>query len=62
MTALQQMLLVKLDSYMKKKLYAYLSTFPKLNSRWTRDLKVKLGSLNLTEKNVRNTLQLISTK
>lgn len=62
MAALQQMLLVKLDSYMQNKLYVYFSTYTKLNSRWTRDLKVIFGTLNLTEKKVKNTLQLISTK
>ena len=41
------------------KVYTYLSPCTKLNSKWIKDLKIKLGTMNLIEEKVRNRLEFI---
>jgi hypothetical protein len=40
----------------------YLSLFPKLKSKWIKDLNIKLDTLKVIEKKVRNSLEHISTR
>lgn len=57
---LQQMLLVKLDSCMKKNANrSTLSPCIKLNSKWIKDFNIRPDRLNMIEESVGNSLKLI---
>uniref|UniRef100_A0A9L0QX76 Uncharacterized protein n=1 Tax=Equus caballus TaxID=9796 RepID=A0A9L0QX76_HORSE len=59
----QQMVLVKLESHIKRmKIYHSFSPFTKINSKWIKDLKVRLQTIRLLVENVGSTFFDISIK
>lgn len=57
------MVLIKLDACMQKNANrSYSSLCAKLNSKWTKNLKIRPDTLNMIEQEMENDLELIGTE